>query len=168
MLAHDHDWLIAHYRPLAILFGEARYAGALGRDPAFQRVQRGVATDFFAQSARVLQRNPDIMLFFARDAGILVLVRLVHESLSTGCDTVPLSLAELSRGCSISRTHIRQLLKDAQSQGLMQIGHAAREITILPRALKSLDQFIADGMSNHDLTGAAAVRALGSASCQTS
>ncbi|MCD2317319.1 hypothetical protein LQ954_14315 [Sphingomonas sp. IC-11] len=160
MLAHDQEWLISHYRPLAILFGEGRYARALGRDPAFQRVQRGVACDFFVQSAMVLLRNPDIMLFLARDAGILVLLRLVSATLVAGSATVSLSLADLARSCSISRTHVRQLLNDAQTQGLVQISQAARQITILPRALQSLDQFIADGMSNHDLTGAAAMRVL--------
>ena len=167
MLAHDQDWLLAHYSPLSILFGEARYAGPLGRNEAFQRVQRRIATGFFAQSAGVLQRNPDIMLFFSRDAGILVLIRLVHQCVVTGVTTVPLSLAELARTCSISRTHIRQLLKDAQAQGMVQIGSRGRDITILPRALRSMDQFIADGMSNHDLTGAAAVRALGSEPSET-
>ena len=162
MLAHDQEWLISHYRPLAILFGDERYARPLARDPAFQRVQRGVACDFFVQSAMVLLRNPDIMLFLARDAGILVLVRLVRATITAGWQTVPLSLTELARSCSISRTHVRQLLSDAQAQGLVEIGHAARQITILPRTLQSLDQFIADGMSNHDRTGAAALRPLGS------
>src|SRR3546814_588356 len=75
MMEHDQDWLMTSYAPLAVLFGEADYALPLRGDKAFQRAQRQVATGFFVPSAMVLLRNPDIMLFLARDAGILVLVR---------------------------------------------------------------------------------------------
>lgn len=160
MKRHDQDWLAAHYAPLAILYGDADYALPLRGDPEFQRVQRQIATGFFAQSAMVLLRNPDIMLFLTRDAGILVLAQLVKEAMNQGATTVPLSFADLSRRFVVSRTHVRQLLMDAEAQGLVALSQDRRQVTLTPRILGSLNQFIADGMSNHDLTGAAARKAL--------
>lgn len=160
MKGHDQDWLVAHYAPLAILFGEADYALPLSRDSRFQRVQRRIATSFFAQSAMVLLRNPDIMLFLSRDAGILVLAELVKESMNQKSSSVPLSFADLGRRFAVSRTHVRQLLVDAEAQGLVEFSPNRRQVTLKPRIVESLDRFIADGMSNHDLTGAAARQAL--------
>lgn len=162
MLAHDQDWLIAHYAPLARLFGEADYVLPLRGDIGFQRAQRQIATDFFAQSAMVLLRNPDIMLFLARDAGILVLIELAREVVDQGTPTVELSLAQLGRRFAVSRTHVRQLLWAAEVRALVEIDQAQRQITLKPRLLESLDRFIAEGMSNHDLTGAAARSRCGS------
>jgi len=158
MLAHDQDWLIAHYAPLASLFGETDYLLPLGGDRAFQRAQRRVATGIFAQSAMVLLRNPDILLFLVRDAGVFVLIELAREALERGTLTVDLSLAELGRRFAVSRTHVRQLLQAAETQHLVRIDQAQRRISLEPRLLESLDRFIAEGMSNHDLTGAAARR----------
>lgn len=161
MIEHDQDWLIAHYAPLAALFGEADYVLPLSGDKAFQRAQRRVATGFFAQSAMVLLRNPDIMLFLARDAGIFVLIELARDVVDRGTPTVDLSLAQLGRRFAVSRTHVRQLLSAAEAQELVEIDQAQRQITLKPRLLESLDRFIAEGMSNHDLTGAAARRQCG-------
>src|SRR3546814_21113781 len=88
MMAHDQDWLMTSYAPLAVLFGEADYALPLRGDKAFQRAQRQVATGFFVPTALVLLRNPDILLFLARDAGILVLVELAQEMADRGTPTV--------------------------------------------------------------------------------
>ncbi|MFN3537668.1 MAG: hypothetical protein ACK4Y4_09500, partial [Brevundimonas sp.] len=120
-LAHDQDWLLAHYRPLACLFGEAGYELPLARDPAFQQAQRRIATEFFAESASVLMRNPGIMLFFSREAGILVLMELAHAAIDQASTTVPLSLARLGERLAVSRAHVRQLLQDAEAQGFVEL-----------------------------------------------
>ena len=158
MIEHDQNWLVAHYAPLAALFGEEDYALVLGGDPEFQKVQRRIATDFFTRSAMVLLRNPDIMLFLARDGGIFVLIELAKEMADRASSTVDLSLTRLGRRFSISRTHVRQLLQAAEAQGLVEILQSERLIVLKPRLIESLDRFIADGMANHDLTGAAAMR----------
>src|SRR3546814_6834383 len=74
----------------------------------------------------VLLRNPDIMLFLARDAGILVLVELAKEMADRGTPTVDLSLARLGRRFAVSRTHVRQLLAAAETQELVVIDQARR------------------------------------------
>lgn len=161
MLTHDQDWLIAHYAPLAVLFGETDYALPLKGDKAFQRAQRQVATGIFVQSAMVMLRNPDILLFLVHDAGIFVLIELAREALNRETPTADLSLAQLGRRFAVSRTHVRQLLSAAEERELVEIDQVRRQITLRPRLLTSLDRFIAEGMSNHDLTGAAARRQYG-------
>ena len=161
MIEHDQDWLTAHYAPLAALFGDAGYRLRLSRNRSFQRAQRQVATGIFTQSAMVLLRNPDVLLFLVRDAGIFVLIELAKAAAEGGTPTVDLSLAGLGRRFAISRTHVRQLLLDAEARGLVEIDQAQRQITLTPRLLESLDRFIAEGMSNHDLTAAVARRQCG-------
>src|SRR3546814_11227026 len=114
------------YAPFAVLFGEADYALPLRGDKAFQRAQRQVATGFFVPSAMVLLRNPDIMLFLARDAGILVLVELAKEMADRGTPTVDLSLARLGRRFAVSRTPVRQLPAAADTPVLVFIVQAMR------------------------------------------
>lgn len=161
MIEHDRDWLTAHYAPLAALFGEADYVLPLGGNRQFQRAQRQAATGIFTQSAMVLLRNPDVLLFLARDAGVLVLVELAKAVAGRATPVVDLSLAQLGRRFAISRAHIRQLLLEAEARELVEIDQARRRITLKPRLLESLDRFVAEGMSNHDLTGAVARRQCG-------
>lgn len=162
MIEHDQDWLIAHYAPLATLFGEDDYRLPLSGNRQFQRAQRRAATGIFAQSAMVLLRNPDVLLFLARDAGVFVLIELAKAAADRRTPIVNLSLAGLGRRFAISRTHIRQLLLEAEARGLVEIDQARRRIGLKPRLLESLGRFIAEGMSNHDLTGAVARRQCGS------
>ena len=161
MVAHDQDWLIAHYAPLAVLFGDADYRLPLSGDRQFQRVQRQAATGIFTQSAMVMLQNPDVLLFLVRDAGVLILIELARAVAERGTPIVDLSLAGLGRRFAISRTHVRQLLLEAEARELVEIDQEQRRIGLKPRLLESLDRFIAEGMSNHDLTGAAARRRCG-------
>lgn len=160
MLDHDQDWLMAHYAPLARLFGEADYRLPLTRDRRFQQVQRGIATGIFMESAMVLLQNPGIMLFLSRESGILVLLEMAKQSVDEGSATIPLSLSSLGKRFAVSRSHLRQLLLDADAQGFLDLDRGRRRITLRPALFECLDRFIAEGMSNHDRTGAAALRAL--------
>lgn len=157
MLAHDQNWLVAHYRPLALLYPDDDHSRPLNRDRAFQLAQRRVSFAFIPRSAMVLLSNPAILLFGKRDAGFLVLAQIAIDALEdrqTSFDT-------LARRFAISRTHVRQLLRDAQAQGLLNLdGKGGQRITLLDPLWRALDRFVADGMSGHDLTGRVAGRAL--------
>lgn len=161
MLDHDQDWLTAHYAPLSCLFGEADYRLPLARDRRFQQVQRGIATGIFMESAMVLLQNPGIMLFLGRESGILVLLEMAKSSIDEGSATISLSLSRLGARFAVSRAHVRQLLLDAEAQGFVDMDRSRRRITLQPALFECLDRFIAEGMSNHDRTGAAALRVLG-------
>ena len=105
----------------------------------------------------MLLGNPAILLFATRDAGFLVLAQLVLDSE----DGRPTSFEGLSRRFAISRTHVRHMLRDAQAMGLLTLsGRGGQAITLMPAMWAALDKFVAEGMSGHDLTGAAARAAL--------
>ena len=157
LLRHDEDWLIAHYRPLALLYPGKDHALPLARDRAFLLAQRRVSFAFIPRSAMVLMSNPDILLFATRDAGFLVLAQLVLDA-EAGTRT---SFDLLARRFVISRTHVRQLLRDAEQRGLLRLsGRGGRDVVLLPALWRALDRFVAYGMSGHDLTGAAARKAM--------
>lgn len=161
MLRHDEDWLIAHYVPLALLYPGDQYHLPLARDRSFQMAQRKVSFDFIPRSAMVLMSNPDIMLFGSRDAGFLVLAQILLDAGNQSRT----SFEDLARRFAVSRTHVRQLLRDAQDRQLLRLaGRGGQEIILLPALWNAVDRFVADGMSGHDLTGSVARRAIGATS----
>lgn len=157
MLIHDEDWLLAHYRPLALLYPDDNHVRPLNRDRAFQLAQRRVAFGFIPRSAVVLLSNPAILLFAKRDAGFLVLAQIAIDTLAERKTTFD----ALSRRFAISRTHVRQLLRDAQDRGLVRLAaRGGQDLTLLEPMWGALDRFVAEGMSGHDLTGRVACRSL--------
>lgn len=78
MIAQDQDFLVSQHLPLQILFPDPGYAPIMTRDRAFQLKQRQVSRDLFALSARILSGNPVMMPFLGRDAGIMILIKLIQ------------------------------------------------------------------------------------------
>lgn len=154
-LRHDQDWLAAHYQPLARLYPDPAYDRPLTRDPGFQKAQRRASFAFIPRSAHAFISNPDILLFAARDAGFLILAQMVLDDRHRQRR----SFEELGRRFAVSRTHVRQLLRDAQERDLIRLsGLGGHAVEIRPSGWRCIDRFVADGMSGHDLTGAVALR----------
>ncbi|OYY72401.1 hypothetical protein [Sphingomonas sp. 28-63-12] len=165
MLAHDQDWLIAHYAPLATLYGSASYSLPMSRNGAFQIAQRGIAAQAFAKLAAPLLDNPIILFFGVHDAAFLILTTLAGDASRANSDSATVPYAALARRFSVSRTHVRRILAEAQANGWVQLaGARERSVVLQPPLLQALDRFIAEAMSNHDRTGRAAERLLLAAS----
>lgn len=157
-LAHDQHWLNAFYQPLDDLLPTGEYARPLAGDRDFQVAQRRASLAFIPHSAAVLMRNPHILLFATRDAGFLILAQIVLDLQNSTTSTYE----QLARRFGVSRTHVRQLLQDAANLDLLTLsGRGGHVLELKPAGWACLDRFIADGMSNHDLTGGLALRALG-------
>ena len=77
MIAQDQDFLVSHHLPLQILFPDPGYGLIMTRDPAFQLKQRLVSRDLFALGAKILAGNPIMMLFQGRDAGVMILIKMI-------------------------------------------------------------------------------------------
>jgi DNA-binding MarR family transcriptional regulator len=121
MMALDRDWLAYQYVPLHVMFPDPGYAEPLARDPAFQRAQRLVSLGFSGKGAEILASNPAIMRFMNRDAGVLVLIKLVQ--MSAAVDTAQgLTYADIGARFGVSRTHVRTLLQDAAQHGGQPLG----------------------------------------------
>jgi hypothetical protein len=153
MITVDQDWLTAHHVPLQVMFPEPGYREATERDPAFQRAQRIVALGFSARGADILAGNPDMMLFLNRDAGVMILIKLVQMAQAAGDNAAEkLSYADIGTRFGVSRTHVRMLLQDAERAGLVGLsGQAGRLVELKPAVLGAFDRFVAASMSGHDL-----------------
>jgi hypothetical protein len=93
--------------------------------------------DNYRAGLRAVQLSPEIEPFAERNGGFMILFSLIVAA-GPG-DTVPpsapvrISISELARRFSVSRTHVLQLLRDAARQGLIErAGHAQEAIILLP------------------------------------
>jgi transposase len=151
MMSLDHDWLATHYLPLHIMFPEPGYAPVIERDDAFQRRHRVVALGFSGRGMEIMAGNPAMMLFLSRDAGTLILVKLVQIA-STARHAEGLSYADIGVRFGVSRTHVRTLLQDAERNGDVSLsGRGGKFVELRPSILQAFDRFVADSMSGHDL-----------------
>lgn len=158
MFAHDLALQLPFYRALDLLFGEARYTGLLDRDRTFQLAVRKAGIAVFPWSARILSQNAGIMHFFARPCAIHILMKFVELG-ATGPDN-PLrevSFAELGGRFGMSRSHVRNVLRDAEGAGLVErSGPAGVFHHLTPPCVASFDRFVAEALSSSDLSCAIA------------
>lgn len=153
MLAHDRDWLAAHYAPLTILCPHNDYGLVMRRDPAFQVIHRRTGLAFLPIGVKELMSVPDMMLFFDRAGGHMVLAALLQAALTEPDHPhAAMPYADVGDRFGVSRTHVRQLLVAAQDRGLVILkARGGHRVEILPRLWASYDRGIAGGMYLHDL-----------------
>jgi DNA-binding GntR family transcriptional regulator len=84
-----------------------------------------------------------------REAGMPIVIKLVQLSITNSFIVKNVSFADLGHRFGVSRTHVRNLLREAQSMGLTEIN--GREIVLTPRLMAAFDRFVADGMAGLDL-----------------
>jgi DNA-binding MarR family transcriptional regulator len=153
MIAQDQDFLVSHYLPLDILFPDPGYAPIMTRDPAFQLKQRLVSRDLFALGGQILAVNPVMMLFMGRDAGVMILIKMIQMAGRQGdAEPVKVSYSDLGDRFGVSRTHVRNLMLEAEEMDLVRMTKAGGQFAeLLPPLLQAFDRFIADAMSGFDL-----------------
>lgn len=152
MMSIDREWLVYHYAPLEVMFPERGYREPVGRDVVFQRAHRLVALEFSAKGAEIMASHPQVMRFMNRDAGMLVLIKLVQMHTSATDGAKGLSYADIGKRFGVSRTHVRSLLEDAAQAGDVTLsGRGGTLVELNPPLLQSFDRFVADAMSGHDM-----------------
>jgi hypothetical protein len=151
MLAHDRAWLVAHYLPLTILYPQNDYSLAMRSDPAFQIALGKTAVRLLPMVAQLMATVPEMLLFFDYAAGQLILAALLQAALSEPeSQYVRSSFTSISGRFGVSRTHVRKLLSEAQTNGLVQLHTVGgNAVEILPRLWASYDRSIAIGMYLH-------------------
>src|SRR3984885_2700563 len=162
MIAQDQDFLVSHHLPLQILFPDPGYGLIMTRDPAFQLKQRLVSRDLFALGAKILAGNPIMMLFQGRDAGVMILIKMIAMAKAEGgAAPLKISYSDLGGRFGVSRTHVRKLLETAEELDLVVLtkggGHF---VEMLPPVLQAFDRLVADAMSGFDLCYQLALRAV--------
>jgi hypothetical protein len=151
MLAHDSAWLAAHYAPLTVASRFADYAPVIREDPAYQLAQRRVAIAFLPFSGKLLASMPDLMLFFNHAAGHVVSASLIQAAMAAHDLRAAVPYADVGERFGVSRTHVRKIVEEAQSAGLVRLhGRGGHRVEILPRFWASYDHGLAVGMFIHD------------------
>lgn len=159
MFAHDLTSLLPFYRSLDLLFGEARYRGILDHDRQAHLAQRKAAIAIFPWSARILSQNPDIMHFFSRPCALHIVFKFLEIG-ATGPDNPvrEVTFAELGQRFGMSRSHVRNVLRDAEGAGLVaRSGPRGVFHHLTPRCVASFDRFVAEALASSDLSCAIAV-----------
>jgi hypothetical protein len=153
MRAHDREWLAAHHAGLAVLYPQHDYGLALRRDREFQAVHRRIGVAFLPLGAKLYLSVPDMLLFLNRAGGYMVLAALLQAAMEAPDDPhAPVPYADVGDRFGVSRTHVRQLLTDAEEAGLVKLhARGGHRVEILPRLWASHDQGIAGGMYLHDM-----------------
>ena len=156
--AHDRAWLAAHFAPLTILYPQHDYGPVMRREPQIQAAHRRAALPILPLAAEILQLGPDMMLFLNRAAGYPILAALRQAAMRQGGDApVAVPYAEIGDRFGVSRTHIRALLTDAETSGLVKLhARGGRSVEILPRLWASHDRGVAGGMYLNDIIYVAA------------
>ena len=151
-LAHDRDWLCTHYAPLTALYPGRDYSLVMSRNAAFQLHHRRWALEFLPAAAGPLAVPPEVMLFFNRPGGYLFLVALMEAAAGNqGAGHPAISYAEIGDRFGFSRTHVRQVLSDAETAGLVRLhGRGGHDVEILPALWAGHDKGVAIGMCLHD------------------
>lgn len=145
MIAHDLDWMRAHYVPLACLYGERDYAMAISRDAGFHPRLRAASIPLFPHIAQnVLRQNSPMSRVLDRAVGVLTLMKVVRKL--AGLDVAELSYADLGSTFGVSRTHVRGIFFTAARHGDARIEGRGR-FRLLPPLLRGFDQLVADGMA---------------------
>jgi DNA-binding MarR family transcriptional regulator len=154
MFAHDLATLLPFYRALDRLFGEARYRDILDGDRQTHLAQRKASIAIFPWSARILSQNTDIMQFFTRPSAFHVLFKFIELD-ATGPEKPvrEISFTELGERFGMSRSHVRNVLRDAEDAGLMErSGPRGVFHHVTPRCVASFDRFVAEALSSSDLS----------------
>jgi hypothetical protein len=169
MIDQDLDWLAAHYLPLHVLFPDAGYAPIVRRDRAFQMAQRLVCMDFFALGANILANNPGIMLFLGSDAGVMILIKLIQMThAAKDISQTGLPYSNIGERFGVSRTHVRDILLEAEHAGFVLLSdRGGKLVQLTPAVMQVFDRFTADSMSGHDLMFQIALKKLAGNSAST-
>ena len=120
---------------------------ALAREDFLAALVRGVI-DQFRTGIRTLAITPALRPFAEHNAGLMILSSLALAGADD--DTMPpsapvrMSISELARRFSVSRTHVLRLFRDAGAHGLIERGTAGQEtITFTPVLSDALRKSVA-------------------------
>jgi hypothetical protein len=158
---HDHDWLCAYYKPLALLYPQHDYSGILSGDRNFQLQHRRTSVAFMPYAFKGLMEMPDNLLFLNRAGGYMVLASLLQAAAISGDQFASVPYGDAGDRFGISRTHVRNLLVEAESAGLVRLhSRGGHRVEILPRLWDSHDRGVAFGMQLNDMVYVATTRAM--------
>jgi hypothetical protein len=131
----------------------------MARDRAFHVLHCNTCFPFHPVSARLMMTLPDTLLFLTHAAGPLIQNAVLKAAMDAADPNAAIPYMEAADRFGVSRTHVRSLMKNAESAGLVRItGRGGHGILILPRFWASYDRGLALGMYLHDAVNLVAMR----------
>ena len=160
--AHHSAWLAAHYAPLVRLYPQYDYGPVMRHDPEYRAVHCRLAVPFLPLASKLMASIPEVMLFFNRPAGSMVMNALLQAAMTEANDPhAAVPYESVGDQFGISRTHVRNLLVAAQDEGLVKLhARGGNRVEILQRLWSSTDRGMAIGMYLHDATYLVAMKAI--------
>ncbi|QCI63132.1 hypothetical protein [Phreatobacter stygius] len=123
-----------NFGAMAPLFADGPRLVAALDDPAYVAALLGAMHARFSAGFRFLTHAPELGLFAERSGGMVLLTSLITSGEAD--DTVPpsrpvtASISALARRVSVSRPHMRKLLRDAEAQGFIARVGAGDELIV--------------------------------------
>jgi hypothetical protein len=143
--AHRERW-VRIARAMRPVLPEAAAVFRLG-DPEFEAAFVRLTSSYFIEGTRLVDAAPQLTLFVERNAGLVILFDILSTAGSD--DTFPsmrpvsLSISALARRFSVSRAHVRTLLRDAEAAGLIERSGDGTRVAIRPDLVEALKNFFA-------------------------
>lgn len=148
LLMHDRDLLAAQAAPCAVIANSPALTLAMARDPGFQRAVRLASVAAFADAMVLLGAHPQMMgLFVARDCGLLALYMMLASAMASPSGTLSsVPYQQIAERFGVSRTHVRDIVTEAEAAGLMRAGPDGGGVEMLPALWLLVDRWIAGCM----------------------
>jgi hypothetical protein len=135
-----------HFDAIVMVLPEYATAFSAQSDPGFTARYICRYCELLLTGFRFIDLVPDMQLFFDRNAGTMILCSMLlsgeADDVFPTIHPVPVSSSALSRRFGVSSMHVRRLLQDAVSQGLLERQDGDR-IRLLPRLAQAANDFMA-------------------------
>ncbi len=160
MMELDREWLELLHSPLALLYPDEDFSGALSRDPHYQIAYRRASLQTVGVVGRIMGANPGASFFIRQSAGSRILMTLIGEARGTSDGTTrPGFMTRAAEASGVSRTHVRNVLRNAENMGLVRIGLAKNEgVTVNPRLRNDVANWVADSLAGTSITHRVALK----------
>jgi hypothetical protein len=126
---------------------EAAAAFALD-DPEFVAAFVRTTSDHWLRGFRLLEIAPEMELIIERNAGLMILFSVLlagkRDDTMPPRRPVPFSISAVANRFGVSRAHVRMLLRDAETEGLIRReGPGGSHVLILPSLAEAIEIFFA-------------------------
>jgi DNA-binding MarR family transcriptional regulator len=158
LIAHDRAHLAVYHRFLLALFPGRGYEWVL-RDDADAHLAFRRASFHALPQALAFMRHVPFMFVLARDGGYLAFLLLAQAELST--DRPARSYTSIAQRVGVSRTHISNLLAEAERHGYVRLGDRQQPTEITSVLWEAYDRFLADVHADQDAIARVAFTNLG-------
>lgn len=141
---------------LDILRGGTRYLDSIGSDDGAFYPQFVLALGrVFLAGYRIVHAAPELQKMIDRDAGLPLMMCVLLASPDYAAlvpeEMRPTGVAGLARRFDVTRTHVRSVLRDAESAGFLIRHDDTTPVTALPKLIDSMENFFASGLAMSEL-----------------